>query len=203
MESTQHDPLVGTWVLTPSRSQFDANHRPQAATLVIERDDQGRYLITAEGIGENGQKVTEKPQTLVPDGQARPLPDFPGLAVTSTRPDERTLHTDCRREDGRSPDRGTVRGVRGWSVAQRDYRRFDSQLRRFEQRTQLGQAAGRRIGAVQRHSCGLNVHDAAVRMTAATFPRRRANAPSGLACESSLLATPIRHSAARWTAGPG
>ena len=41
--STQDDPFVGTWLLNPSRSEFDANHRPQAATLVIERDDRGDY----------------------------------------------------------------------------------------------------------------------------------------------------------------
>ncbi len=135
MKSTQHDPLVGTWRLNPSRSQFDANHRPQAATLVIERDDQGRYFITAEGIGEKGQKVAEKPQTLVPDGQPRPLPDFPGLAVTSTRPDERTLHTDCRREDGSIAGQGTYAVSEDGQSLIATTAGFDSQLRRFEQRT--------------------------------------------------------------------
>ena len=135
MKSTQHDPLVGTWLLNPSRSQFDANHRPQAGTLVIERDDQGRYLVTAEGIGEKGQKVTEKPQTLVPDGQPRPLPDFPGLAVTSTRPDERTLHTDLRREDGSIAGQGTYAVSEDGQSLSATTAGFDSQLRRFEQRT--------------------------------------------------------------------
>jgi hypothetical protein len=135
VKSTKHDPLVGTWVLNPSRSQFDENHRPQAATLVIERDDQGRYLVTAEGIGEKGQKVTEKPQTLVPDGQPRPLPDFPGLAVTSTRPDERTLHTDCRREDGSIAGQGTYAVSEDGQSLSATTAGFDSQLRRFEQRT--------------------------------------------------------------------
>ena len=135
MTSTQHDPLVGTWLLNPSRSQFDANHRPQAATLVIERDDQGRYLLTAEGIGEKGQKVTEKPQTLVPDGEPRPLPDFPGLAVTSTRPDERTLHTDLRREDGSIAGQGTYAVSEDGQSLIATTAGFDSQLRRFEQRT--------------------------------------------------------------------
>ena len=135
MTSTEHDPLVGTWSLNPSRSQFDANHRPQAATLVIERDDQGRYLITAEGIGEKGQKVTEKPQTLVPDGQTRPLPDFPGLAVTSMRPDERTLHTDCRREDGSIAGQATYAVSEDGQSLMATTAGFDSQLRRFEQRT--------------------------------------------------------------------
>ena len=135
MKSTQHDPLVGTWLLNPSRSQFDANHRPQAGTLVIERDDQGRYLVTAEGIGEKGQKVTEKPQTLVPDGQPRPLPDFPGLAVTSTRPDERTLHTESRREDGSIAGEGTYAVSEDGQSLSATTAGFDSQLRRFEQRT--------------------------------------------------------------------
>jgi hypothetical protein len=135
MTSTQHDPLVGTWLLNPSRSQFDANHRPQAATLVIERDDQGRYLLIAEGIGEKGQKVTEKPQTLVPDGEPRPLPDFPGLAVTSTRPDERTLHTDLRREDGSIAGQGTYAVSEDGQSLMATTAGFDSQLRRFEQRT--------------------------------------------------------------------
>jgi hypothetical protein len=135
VKSTQHDPLVGTWLLNPSRSQFDANHRPQAATLVIERDDQGRYLLTAEGIGEKGQRVTEKPQTLVPDGEPRPLPDFPGLAVTSTRPDERTLHTDLRREDGSIAGQGTYAVSEDGQSLIATTAGFDSQLRRFEQRT--------------------------------------------------------------------
>ena len=73
--STTRDPLVGTWTLNPGNSQFDANHRPQAATLVIERDADGTYVIKAEGISEKGQKVTEKAQTLVADGQPRPVPD--------------------------------------------------------------------------------------------------------------------------------
>jgi hypothetical protein len=135
MTSTERDPLVGTWLLNPSRSQFDANHRPQAATLVISRDDQGRYLITAEGIGEKGQQVTEKPQTLVPDGEPRPLPDFPGLAVTSTRPDERTLHTDVRREDGSIAGQGTYAVSEDGQSLMATTAGFDSQLRRFEQRT--------------------------------------------------------------------
>jgi hypothetical protein len=142
VKSTQHDPLVGTWVLNPSRSQFDANHRPQAGTLVIERDDQGRYLITAEGIGEKGQQVTEKPQTLVPDGEPRPLPDFPGLAVTSTRPDERTLHTDVRREDGSIAGQGTYAVSEDAQSLMATTAGFDSQLRRFEQRTSWDRRVG-------------------------------------------------------------
>jgi hypothetical protein len=130
-----HDPLIGTWTLNPSRSNYDINHRPQAGTMVIEPSDDGGYLIKAEGIGEKGQKVTEKPQTIVPDGQPRPLPDFPGLVVTSTRPDAKTLHTDVKREDGSIAGQGTyVVSVDGRSLTAMTSG-FDSQLRRFEQHT--------------------------------------------------------------------
>ena len=133
--STQHDPLVGTWTLNPSRSQFDPNHRPQAATLIIELSDDGAYVLKAEGVSEKGRKVTEKTQTLIPDAQARPVPDFPGLTMTSTRPDARTLHSDLSREDGSIAGQGTyVVSVDGRSMTAITSG-FDSQLRQFEQRT--------------------------------------------------------------------
>jgi hypothetical protein len=132
---TQQDPLVGTWTLNPSRSNFDVNHRPQAGTMVIEQTDEGGYLIKAEGISEKGQQVNEKPQTIVPDGQPRPVPDFPGLSVTSTRPDANTLHTDVKREDGSIAGQGTyVVSADGRSLTAMTAG-FDSQLRRFEQHT--------------------------------------------------------------------
>jgi hypothetical protein len=135
MASTEHDPLVGTWTLNSSRSQFDPNHRPQAATLVIERDEDGAYLLKAEGIGEKGQKVAEKPQTLIPDGQPRPVPDFPGLALTSTRPDANTIHSALRREDGSIAGQGTYSVSADGRSLTAITAGFDSQLRQFEQRT--------------------------------------------------------------------
>jgi len=133
--STMQDPFVGTWVLNPSRSEFDVNHRPQAATLVIECDSQGRYTITAEGISEKRQKVTERPQTVVPDGQPRPVPDFPGLSTISTRPDPQTVHTDVRREDGSVAGQATfVVSIDGRSLTSINSG-FDSQLRQFKQQT--------------------------------------------------------------------
>ena len=133
--STQHHPLVGTWTLNGSRSQFDPNHRPQAATLVIERSDEGAYVIKAEGISEKGQKVTEKTQTIVPDGQPHPVPDFPGLAMTSTRPEANALHSEVRREDGSIAGQGTyVVSADGRSLTAITAG-FDTQLRQFEQRT--------------------------------------------------------------------
>jgi hypothetical protein len=105
--SKAQDPLVGTWTLNPEQSEFDVNHRPQAGTMVIERDEEGRYVIKAEGISEKGEKVTERPATLVPDGQPRPVPDLPGLTAVSTRPDPKTIHSEVRREDGSIAGQGT------------------------------------------------------------------------------------------------
>jgi hypothetical protein len=133
--SASHDPLVGTWTLNSSGSQFDPNHRPRAATLVIEHGDEGAYVIKAEGISEKGQKVTEKTQTLIPDGQPRPVPDFPGLAMTSTRPDPNTLHSDLRREDGSIAGQGTYSVSTDGRSLTAVTAGFDSQLRQFEQRT--------------------------------------------------------------------
>ena len=130
-----HDPLVGTWTLNSSRSQFDPNHRPQAATLVIEQGDNGAYVITAEGISEKGQTVTEKAQTLIPDGQPRPVPDFPGLAMTATHPDPKTLHSDVTREDGSIAGQGTYFVSADGRSLTAVTAGFDSQLRQFEQRT--------------------------------------------------------------------
>lgn len=129
------DPLVGTWVLNPARSEFDVNHRPQAGTLVIQCDAEGRYSINAEGISEKGQKVTERPQTMIPDGQPRQVPDFPGLTATATRPDARTVHTDVQREDGSIAGQATfVVSIDGRSLTAVNTG-FDSQLRQFTQRT--------------------------------------------------------------------
>lgn len=133
--TSKPDPLVGTWELNPSRSEFDPNHRPQAATLVIAQDGDGRYLITANGISEKGQAVTERPQTLVPDGQPHPVPDFTGLSATCSRPDGQTVHTDVRREDGSIAGQATyVVSADGQSLTAVNSG-FDSQLRQFRQRT--------------------------------------------------------------------
>lgn len=133
--STTESPFTGTWTLDPDRSQFDVHHRPRAATLVIEPDDEGGYLIKAEGIGEKGQKETERPTTVIPDGQPRPIPDFPGLTATSTQIDSRTVHTEVKREDGSIVGKATlVLSLDGQSLTSVNSG-FDSQLRQFEQRT--------------------------------------------------------------------
>lgn len=131
---TAHDPLVGTWKLNPSQSAFDVNHRPQAATLVIERGEEG-YVIKAEGISEKGEKVTEVPQALIPDGRPRPVPNLPGLSAICTLRDPGTLHADVRREDGSVAGQATYAVSADGQSLTAITSGFDSQLRQFEQRT--------------------------------------------------------------------
>ena len=78
--------------------------------------------------------VTERPQTVVPDGQPRPVPGFPGLAMTSTRPDGHAAHRRQAR-NGSIPGQGTyaVSADGRWLTA--ITAGFDAQLRQFEQRT--------------------------------------------------------------------
>ena len=64
------DPFVGTWKLNPEKSEFDANHRPAAGTMVFELDAEGHYLMKAVGEKANGETVTERPQRIIPDGKS-------------------------------------------------------------------------------------------------------------------------------------
>ena len=85
------DPFIGTWILNVQKSQFDANHRPQAGTIVVEVDSEGYYLQKAEGISEKGEKVTERPQRYLADGQDHPIPGMPGLSYRATRSDAKSI----------------------------------------------------------------------------------------------------------------
>lgn len=130
------DPFVGTWTLNPQASEFSPHHQPKAGTMRFERTGDGPYLLTAEGLNGKGERVTERPQRFVPDGQPYPLPDFPGLSAVCTQPDERTLHGEVRREDGSIAGKGVYvvspdgRSLRATTVG------FDSQLREFKQVTE-------------------------------------------------------------------
>src|SRR5262245_19996613 len=95
-----HDPFVGTWKLNCDKSEFDANHRPTAGTMQLEREADGAYTLVAEGRNAKGEPVTERPQRLVPDGRPYPVPGFPGLNAVTTVPEPRTLKAEVRREDG-------------------------------------------------------------------------------------------------------
>ena len=129
------DRFVGTWKLNVERSEFDKNHRPTAGTMVISIGEHGEYLMTARGINANGEPVTERPNRLLPDGQAHPLTDLPGLSTVTSQPDVNTIHSEAHREDGSVVGGGTfvVSPDGRWMTATNFG--YDAQLRQFQQRT--------------------------------------------------------------------
>ena len=130
-----HDPFVGTWTLNCEKSAFDPNHRPRAGNMRLERETSGAYVLNAEGMNAKGEPVAERPQRLVPDGRAYPVPDFPGLTAVTTQPDPSTLHAEVRREDGSIAGEGRyVVSADGQSMVA-STAGFDTQLRRFETKT--------------------------------------------------------------------
>ena len=129
------DPLTGIWKLNPHGSQFDVNHRPSAATMVLELTPEGHYRLTAEGINEKGEKCAERPTTLIPDGNDHPVPELPGLTSRVHRPDPQTLAAEVRREDGSVVGGGTYAvSPDGRTLTATNFG-FDSQLRQFSQVT--------------------------------------------------------------------
>jgi|HubBroStandDraft_6_1064221.scaffolds.fasta_scaffold108641_2 hypothetical protein len=129
------DPFIGTWTLNVEKSQFDANHRPQAGTIVLEIDPEGFYLQKSEGINEKGEKVVERPQRYIADGQGHPIPDMPGLSYSATRVDANTLTGEAKREDGSIVGGATkIVSADGKSMTMDNFG-YDSQLRQFKMRT--------------------------------------------------------------------
>jgi len=129
------DPFVGTWKLNPEKSEFDPNHRPTSGTMAFEVDEQGHYLMKAEGTNAKGEKVAERPQRFKPDGKAYPVPDLPGLKATATRPDPNTISAEVKREDGSTVGGGTfVVSADGTSLTATNFG-YDTQLRQFKQQT--------------------------------------------------------------------
>ena len=92
-----NDVFSGTWQLNPGDSNFDPTHRPTAATLRFEAID-GGYLMFAEGVCD-GKAVKERPQRLILDGAARPVPDAPGITATALLDDGRTIRVEARNGD--------------------------------------------------------------------------------------------------------
>jgi hypothetical protein len=130
-----YDPFPGTWKLKPEASQFDPNHRPGSATMVLEAEPDGVYVLKAEGIDAKGEKCVEKPARIVPDGQDHPLPGFPGLIVTAHRADANTIRTEVRREDGSVVGGGSyVISEDGRSMLATTFG-HDTQLRQFQAQT--------------------------------------------------------------------
>ena len=133
---SQHsDSFVGVWKLKPEQSAFDPNHRPSEATMVFELDSEGHYVMRAEGVNGEGQKVAEKPQHFIIDGQKRPVPEYPQLIVVATRPDANTLHAKVTRPDGSTVGESLmVVSPDGQSLTATNSG-VDAQLRTFSQRT--------------------------------------------------------------------
>ena len=129
------DPLIGTWKLNPARSDFDPNHRPSAATMILELTPEGHYSLIAEGVNEKGEKCSERPAKFIPDGKEHPVPEFPGLISIVTRPHANTLSAEVRREDGSVVGGGTyVVSADGNSLTATNFG-YDTQLRQFQQKT--------------------------------------------------------------------
>jgi len=105
------DPFVGTWTLNPTRSAFDANHKPAAAAMTWELDADGTYLLLAEGVDAKGERCREKPQRLWPDGVAYPVEGLPGLTSVTTRPNPHTIRAEAKREDSSLAGEGTYRQI--------------------------------------------------------------------------------------------
>ena len=129
-----NDPFIGTWKLDPSSSQLDPNHRPSEAIMSWQVEPDGAYLMLAEGVNEKGERVSEKPQRLYPDGKAYPVENFPGLSCVTSRPDRNILRAEVVREDGSVAGEGTYTVAESGSAMTATTAGFDSQLRRFEMR---------------------------------------------------------------------
>jgi hypothetical protein len=100
------DVFVGTWKLNVERSQFDPKHVPAAGTLVFELDSDGCVLMKAEGINAAGERVAERPQRFIFDGQEHPMADIPGLTGMATRPNANTIVGEGRM-NGKVVGKGT------------------------------------------------------------------------------------------------
>jgi hypothetical protein len=129
------DLFVGTWKLNPGKSEFDPNHRPLAGTMILELTPEGHYALTAEGVTEKGEKCSERPTTLTPDGKEHPVPDFPGLISIVTCPDRNTLVAEVRRQDGSVVGGGTYAVSPGGDLLTATNFGYDTQLRQFQQKT--------------------------------------------------------------------
>jgi hypothetical protein len=130
-----HDPFAGTWELNTSRSVFDPNHRPSRATMRWQLEQDGAYLMFAQGVDDKGQEATEKPQRLVPDGLGYPVENLPGLRCVTSRPDPHTIRAELQREDGSLAGEGTYVVADDGRTITATTSGFDSQLRRFVMKT--------------------------------------------------------------------
>jgi len=135
------DIFVGTWILNVEKSEFDANHQPKAATMIVSLDAEGNYVQQAQGLNSKGEKVIERTQRLVPDGREHPIEDVPGLKIKTIRLDLLTMTTEASREDGTVVGGGTtVIAPDGQTKTVTNFG-MDAQLRPFQMRTVWDRAA--------------------------------------------------------------
>jgi hypothetical protein len=88
-------PFLGTWVLDPSKCQYEHGDPPRSATYRI-RLNGSEVAFALESVLSDGW-VASYTYSIVPDGRDRPSPD-PDLGDTMmTRVIDRTLETVCRR----------------------------------------------------------------------------------------------------------
>jgi hypothetical protein len=90
------DPFVGTWTLNLGRSELDPSYVAASGTVVFDKDPDGAYRMNAEGVTQAGERVAERPQRFVLDGQEHPVPDAPGVTAIATRPDPNTIAAEAR-----------------------------------------------------------------------------------------------------------
>jgi len=130
-----NDPFVGKWSLNTTQSTFDANHQPAEAAMTWELDADGAYLLLAEGVNAKGERCTEKPQRLRPDGVAYPVEGLPGLTSVTTRLNANTIRAAAKREDGSLAGEGTYVVAADGKTMVASTTGFDSQLREFTMKT--------------------------------------------------------------------
>jgi len=90
------DPFVGSWTLNLEKSELDPSYVARAGTVAFERDSESGYLMKAEGVTQAGERVAERPQRFILDGQEHPVPEAPGVTAVATRPDANTLAAEAR-----------------------------------------------------------------------------------------------------------
>jgi len=92
------DPFAGSWKLNPDRSQFALSHRPTSATMCWERTGEG-YVMTAEGITQDGKPVKERPQAFNLDEKEHPIQGEMDLVEIAHHPDANTIHVRAKKVD--------------------------------------------------------------------------------------------------------
>ena len=98
-------------------------------------DEDGAYVLFAEGVEARGTRAAEKPQRLFPDGKPYAVDNLPGLTSVTIRPGTKTIRAEAVREDGSLAGEGTYVVAADGNTMTATTGGFDSQLRPFTMRT--------------------------------------------------------------------